>query len=59
MREEKPEQLVPSSAVRENLEGMARLKVPEWLRVFLEDEVTSLLGRGKSARIAAVEGSRL
>ena len=58
MRKKSTGHLDPSSVVWENLEGMARRKIQEWLQLLLEEEVTSFLGRGKSERIGVVEGSR-
>lgn len=50
MREHTRKSASPSALVWENLEQFARLKVQEFLQELLEEEVTVLLGRGKSER---------
>ena len=45
-----------SSEVWEYLEGLVRVKVREFIQALLEDEVTELLGRGKSERREVVDG---
>jgi putative transposase len=45
-----------SRVVWEELEGWVRVKVQEFVQRVLEDEVTELLGRGRSERRAAVDG---
>jgi putative transposase len=47
----------PSSATYEVLEEMVRLKVQEYIQEILEDEVETFLGRKKSERIKAVDGT--
>lgn len=46
-----------SSATYEVLEAMIRQKAQEYIQEILEDEVERFLGRKKSARIAAVDGT--
>jgi putative transposase len=46
-----------SSATYEALEAMIRQKAQEYIQEILEDEVERFLGRKKSARIAAVDGT--
>ena len=46
-----------SSAVWDHLEEMVRMKVREFIQALLEDEVTELLGRGKSERRKVLDGS--
>jgi len=46
-----------SSAVWDYLEEMVRMKVREFIQALLEDEVTELLGRGKSERRKVLDGS--
>lgn len=58
MREQTIEGLDPSRVTWESLEAMGRLRIQRWLQDLLEEEVTMLLGRGKSERIAVVDGSR-
>ncbi len=41
----------------EELEGFARGEIQRWLQRLLEEEVTSALGRSRSARRAGVDGS--
>jgi putative transposase len=47
----------PSSTTYEVLEEMVRLKVQEYIQEILEDEVEVFLGRKKSERIKAVDGT--
>jgi transposase-like protein len=47
----------PSSATYEVLEEMVRLKVQEYIQEILKDEVEAFLGRKKSERIKAVDGT--
>lgn len=47
-----------SSATWETLEAFARAQVQEFIQQLLEDEVTELLGRPKSARRAPVDAPR-
>ena len=47
----------PSRATYEVLEEMVRLKVQEYIQEILEDEVETFLGRKKSERIKAVDGT--
>lgn len=47
-----------SSATWETLETFARAQVQDFIQQLLEDEVTELLGRPKSARRAAVDAQR-
>jgi putative transposase len=58
VREKNTEDLDPSSVTWESLEAMGRFKIQRWLQDLLEEEVTTLLGRGKSERIAAVDSAR-
>ena len=46
-----------SSIVWEHLEELVRVKVREFIQSLLEDEVTELLGRGKSERRKVLDGS--
>lgn len=46
----------PSTVVWDNLEEWVRSKVQEFVQSLLEEEVTELLGRGKSERRPAVDG---
>jgi len=46
-----------SRAVWDHLEEMVRMKVREFIQALLEDEVTELLGRGKSERRKVLDGS--
>ena len=46
-----------SSIVWEHLEDLVRMKVREFIQSLLEDEVTELLGRGKSERRKVLDGS--
>lgn len=39
------------------LEQYARLKIQGWIQELLEEEITELLGRGKSERRGAVDGA--
>jgi putative transposase len=47
----------PSTATYEALEEMVRLKAQEYIQEILEDEVERFLGRKKSERIKAVDGT--
>ena len=47
----------PSKVVWDNLEEWVRKKVQEFIQSLLEEEVTELLGRKKSERQKAVDGS--
>ena len=47
----------PSRIVWDNLEEWVRRKVQEFIQSLLEEEVTELLGRKKSERQTAVDGS--
>jgi len=58
VREKNTEHLDPSRVTWESLEAMGRLRIQRWLQDLLEEEVTILLGRGKSERMAVVDGSR-
>ena len=44
-----------SSKVWDYLEELVRMKVREFIQALLEDEVTELLGRGKSERRGALD----
>jgi len=44
-----------STPIWEGLEGLVREKAQEFIQQILEEEVTELLGRGKSERRAAVD----
>lgn len=57
MREKNTEHLDPSRVTWESLEAMGRLRIQSWLQDLLEEELTMLLGRGKSERIPVVDGS--
>jgi transposase-like protein len=48
---------VPSSHLWEQLEGLVREHVQRFIQALLEEEVTALLGRPKSARRASVDAS--
>lgn len=50
MREHTSNSVPPSVVVWENLEQFARLHIQEFIQSLLEEEVTGLLGRGKSER---------
>jgi transposase-like protein len=58
VREKNTEDLDPSRVTWESLEAMGRLRIQRWLQDLLEEELTMLLGRGKSERVAVVDGSR-
>jgi putative transposase len=57
MKESITEAARPSSATYEVLEQMVRQKVQEYIQDILEDEVETFLGRKKSERIKAVDGT--
>lgn len=48
---------VPSSHLWEQLEGFVREHIQRFIQALLEEEVTALLGRPKSARRASVDAS--
>jgi transposase-like protein len=58
VREKNIEDPDPSSVTWESLEAMGRLRIQRWLQDLLEEEITALLGRGKSERLAAVDAAR-
>jgi putative transposase len=47
----------PSRVVCDNLEEWVRKKVQEFIQILLEEEIAELLGRQKSERRKAVDGS--
>ena len=51
------ETVEPSRTTYEALEAMIRSKVQEYIQAILEDEVETFLGRKKSERIRAVDGT--
>jgi hypothetical protein len=51
------ETVKPSSTTYEAIEAMIRSKVQEYIQTILEDEVETFLGRKKSERIRAVDGT--
>lgn len=51
------ETVKPSRTTYEALEAMIRSKVQEYIQTILEDEVETFLGRKKSERIKAVDGT--
>jgi transposase-like protein len=55
MREHNTFEAKPSKVCWENLEAFARGKVQEFLQAVLEEEVTELLGRTKSARRTGID----
>jgi len=57
MRKSITEKEKQSRATYEVLEEMVRLKVQEYIQEILEDELTEFLGRKKSERIEAVDGT--
>lgn len=57
MRKDTTEGIRESRPSFESLEEAAREKVRGWLQDLLEQEITEFLGRGRSARRAAVDGS--
>jgi transposase-like protein len=59
VREKNTEHLDPSRVTWESLEAMGRLRIQRWLQELLEEEITLLLGRGKSERVAVVDGSQV
>ena len=58
MREKSTEHPESSRVAWENLETMARGQIQRWLQFLLEEEITELLGRRKSERLAAVDGAQ-
>lgn len=56
MGEKTTERIDSSSICWENLETMARLRIQRFLQELLEEEITILLGRRKSERVATVDG---
>src|SRR6266508_4878054 len=48
-------QAAPSSHIWERLEGFVREQIQQFIQALLEEEVTALVGRPKSARRAAVD----
>lgn len=55
MQEQTTETVVSSSSMWERLEGFAREHVQRFIQTLLEEEVTALVGRTKSARRTAVD----
>ena len=55
MEKETPESVASSSVTWATLESYTRMKIQEFVQALLEDEVTSLVGRRKSERRAAVD----
>jgi transposase-like protein len=55
MQEQTTETVVSSSSMWERLEGFAREHVQRFIQALLEEEVTALVGRTKSARRPAVD----
>jgi len=55
MQEQNTEPVVSSSSLWERLEGFAREHVQRFIQALLEEEVTALVGRAKSARRPAVD----
>jgi len=55
MVEQSTEELLGSRTIWESLEAMARERIQQFIQSLLEEEVTSLVGRGKSERREAVD----
>jgi putative transposase len=56
MVEQSTEERFGSRTIWESLEAMARERIQEFVQALLEEEVTSLVGRGKSERREAMDG---
>jgi hypothetical protein len=56
MEQQNTTHVVSSSAMWEHLEVFVREQIQRFIQTLLEEEVTALLGRPKSARRAVVDG---